>query len=371
MAKIEVGSEVNSYQLLEHIGVGSSGEIWKAIGKGGQTVAIKFMRENLLTSRNASKHRERLEREVNALKTLNHPNIPAIYEWDLQSEQPFFVMEYIDSPSLDKLILRGELVKQNIRKRTNIIVKIASALALAHKHDIIHRDIKPGNINGVDKPYLMDFSIALAAENRDKTSFNIGTSIYMPPDFDAPDAIGDAWSFAVVAYEILFGRHPIFDYNDPIIKKGMYARFEAKKRLDDGKWVKPTTIPKDQLPDDLKQADLAQLDTIFTKALGARNVRYTDLTQFAEDVEKAVFVPANTAAKEADAALAPKAVTGPLVADASAQGVAATNVGIGVGATYVVAGPASMLVLAFSVAMAIAVTISIVLFAISSLITPR
>ena len=114
MAKIEVGSEINSYQLLEHIGVGSSGEIWKAVGKGGQTVAIKFMRENLLTSRNASKHRERLEREVNALKTLNHPNIPAIYEWDLQSEQPFFVMEYIDNPSLDKLILRGELIKQNI-----------------------------------------------------------------------------------------------------------------------------------------------------------------------------------------------------------------------------------------------------------------
>jgi serine/threonine protein kinase len=367
MIKIEVGSEINNYQLLEHIGVGSSGEIWKAVGKGGQTVAIKFMRENLVSSRSASKHRERLEREVNALKKLNHPNIPAIYEWDLEAERPFFVMEFIDSPSLDKLILRGELTKQNIRKRVNIIIKIASALALAHKNDIIHRDIKPGNINGVDKPYLMDFSIALAAENRDMTNFNIGTSIYMPPDFDAPDAVGDAWSFAVVSYEILFGRHPIFDYNDPIIKKGMYARFEAKKRLDDGAWVKPSKIPKDRLPDDLKQADLAQLDTVFTKALGARNVRYTDLTQFAEDVEKAIFVPGNVAAKAADETLVPKAVEAPPVV-AEAQGVPATNVGMAVPVGQVVASPASLLVLGFSVAMAVAVTISIVLFAVASLL---
>lgn len=364
MMKIEAGAEVDNYQLLEHVGVGSSGEIWKAMSPGGQTVAIKFMRENLVSSRSASKHRERLEREVNALKTLNHPNIPAIYAWELESERPYFVMEFIDSPSLDKLILRGELVKQNIRKRVNIIKNVATALSLAHKNDIIHRDIKPGNINGVDKPYLMDFSISLAAENRDMTNFNIGTSIYMPPDFEAPDAIGDAWSFGVVAYEILFGRHPIFDYDDPIIKKGMYARFEAKKRLDEGEWVKPTTIEEPQMPADLKMADLGQLDTIFTKALGARDVRYTDLTQFAEAIESAVFIPENTVAAAAEAELAPKpevpedAEVGELDAQA-----APTTTAAYIPAGQVMTSPASMLVLAFGVAMAIAVTLSIVLLA--------
>ncbi|MDQ7024081.1 MAG: serine/threonine-protein kinase [Anaerolineae bacterium] len=368
MMKIESGAKIDNYELLEHVGVGSSGEIWKAMGAGGQIVAIKFMRENLISSRSATKHRERLEREVNALKTLNHPNIPAIYEWDLESERPYFVMEFIDSPSLDKLILRGELVKQNIRKRLTIIKNVASALSLAHKNDIIHRDIKPGNINGVDKPYLMDFSISLAAENRDMTNFNIGTSIYMPPDFEAPDAIGDAWSFAVVAYEILFGRHPIFDYDDPIIKKGMYARFAAKKRLDDGEWVKPTTIEDPQMPDDLKLADLEQLDAIFTKALGARDVRYTDLTQFAEDIENAIFISQNTVATAADVEVAPMpdsaedGAVGTLEAQAAPTGITT--------AAYsptgqVVSNPASMLVLAFGVAMAIAVTLSIVLLAIA------
>jgi serine/threonine-protein kinase len=279
-------------------------------------------------------------------------------------------MEFIDSPSLDKLILRGELVKQNIRKRINIIRSVASALSLAHKNNIIHRDIKPGNINGVDKPYLMDFSIALAAEKTDMTNFNIGTSIYMPPDFEAPDAIGDSWSFAVVAYEILFGRHPIFDYDDPIIKKGMYARFEAKKRLDDGAWVKPSSIAEPQLPEDLRKADLKRLDDIFTKALGARDVRYTDLTQFADDVENAIFVPENTAAAKADAALSQRGgkrttteVT-MVAADGEAVPVTAQTVAY-VPTGQIVASPVSMLVLAFSVAMAIAITLSIVLLAVA------
>jgi len=303
--KLEVGTHIKQYELQERIGIGSSGEIWRA-ARNGQTVAIKFMRDNLLASKSAEKHRERLEREVHALQTLNHPNIPALYEWDLEFERPYFVMEYIESPSLDKLLLRGELVKKSISKRMNIIKKVASALAQAHEHDIIHRDIKPGNINGVEKPYLMDFSIALAAENREMTNFNIGTSIYMPPDIDAPDALGDAWSFAIVTYEILFGRHPIFNYDDPIIKKGMYARFEAKKHLDTGDWFKPTKLTDDQLPDDMKNADLARLDEIFTKALGERIQRYTDLNAFARDVESAVFVAKNKAAMADVAANEPK-----------------------------------------------------------------
>lgn len=283
---LEPNTQVGRYILQEKIGVGSSGEVWKAYD-GNEFVAIKFMHDNLLASKSVEKHRQRLEREINSLKILSHPHIPALHDFDLEYARPYIVMEYVDSPALDTLLFRGELVKKSLGKRIHIIRSIASALSKAHENNIIHRDIKPGNINGVDRPFLMDFSIALAEEDRSKTNFNVGTSIYMAPDFDAPDELGDSWSFAVVAFEILFGRHPIFDYDDPAIKKGMYARFEAKRKLDSGEWFKPGTLG-DQIPEDLRKADFAELDAIFTRALGEREGRYTDLNAFAEDIARSV-----------------------------------------------------------------------------------
>jgi len=295
---LEANMQVAQYILQEKIGVGSSGEVWKALD-GTQIVAIKFMHENLLSSKSAEKHRQRMEREINSLKKLSHPSIPALYNFDLDYARPYLVMEYVDSPPLDKLIFRGDLVKKPLGKRIHIIRSVAAALHLAHQNDIIHRDIKPGNINGIDRPFLMDFSIALGEEDRSKTNFNVGTSIYMSPDFDAPDALGDSWSFAVVAFEILFGRHPIFNYDDPAIKKGMYARFEAKRRLDSGEWFKPTTLG-DQLPADLQNADLERLDAIFTRALGEREMRYADLNIFAEEMTESVNIGTSTQQKRVE-----------------------------------------------------------------------
>lgn len=293
--EIGPGAKIKNYELKSLIGRGASGEVWLA-QDAEKPVAIKFMNEHLLHSKSAAKHRERLEREVNAMKVLAHPNIPALYDYDLDAERPYMVMQYLDTPTYDQLISTGDMLRIPIERRLGIIHEVAQALTTAHQKGIIHRDIKPSNISGVDTPYLLDFSIALLTENRELTNVNVGTAIYMTPDGAAPDELGDSYSFALVAYEILFGRHPIFDYNDRDGQKGAFTRIQAFNRLKDEKWRIPSKLGPEELPPELAKADLAKLDEIFGNALGPREKRYKDLIAFANELRAAVLTPENVKA---------------------------------------------------------------------------
>lgn len=290
--ELSSGTQIKNYTLVQLLGRGASGEVWKATD-GTKEVAIKFMNEALMTSAAAAKHRHRLEREVKALTTLKHPNIPALYDYDLTFQRPYLVMQYIDSPPYERLIASGEMLRVPIRKRLELLMTVADALTVAHKAGIIHRDIKPGNINGTDIPYLLDFSIALEEEQIEHTNFNIGTTIYMTPDEEPPDRLSDNFSFALVAYEVLFGQHPIFPPDDKTRTMGAYARLQMLQRLKNRDWSLPSRIAKDRLPPDLMGADLAKLDAIFIKALSARDSRYVNLMEFVGDLKSAILIPAN------------------------------------------------------------------------------
>jgi serine/threonine protein kinase len=286
------GTQIKHYTLVQLLGKGASGEVWKATD-GTQEVAIKFMNEALMKSAAAAKHRQRLEREVKALTTLNHPNIPALYDYDLNFSRPYLVMQYIDSPPYERLIATGEMLHVPIRKRLELLTTVAGALSAAHDAGIIHRDIKPGNINGTEKPYLLDFSIALEEEQVEHTNFNIGTTIYMTPDEEPPDRLSDNFSFALVAYEVIFGQHPIFPPKDKTRNMGAYARLQMLQRLKSRDWSLPSRVAKEQLPSDLMGADLLKLDMIFSKALSARTTRYTNLLDFLADLKNAILIPQN------------------------------------------------------------------------------
>lgn len=286
------GTQIKHYTLLQLLGKGASGEVWKATD-GTRDVAIKFMNEALMKSAAASKHRQRLEREVKALTTLNHPNIPALYDYDMNFSRPYLVMQYIDSPPYEHLIATGEMLHVPVRKRLDLLMIVADALTTAHDAGIIHRDIKPGNINGTEKPYLLDFSIALEEEQVEHTNFNIGTTIYMTPDEEPPDRLSDNFSFALVAYEVIFGRHPIFPPKDKTRNMGAFARLQMLQRLKSRDWSLPSRVPKEQLPPDLMGADLVKLDMIFIKALNARPLRYVNLLEFVSDLKSAILIPQN------------------------------------------------------------------------------
>src|SRR5262245_32151596 len=179
--KLATGTTVKTYTLDELLGLGAAGEVWKA-HDDTKTVAIKFMNPKLLQEQDAEKHRVRLQREVDALTRLQHPNVPTLYDYDLQYERPYLVMRYIGGDTYDKLIARGEMLNINLSQRFHMISELAQALTAAHNLGIIHRDVKPANMIGIENPYLLDFGISLKAENMNETMRNVGTALYMAPD---------------------------------------------------------------------------------------------------------------------------------------------------------------------------------------------
>lgn len=276
------GARVKDYILERQLGKGASGEVWKAYDET-KTVAIKFMNESLMTSASASKHRERLIREVESLRRLQHPNIPTLYDYDLDYKRPYIAMRYVGGDSYDRLISSGEMLKIPLERRLEMIRDIAFALTAAHEAGIIHRDIKPANLTGIENPYLLDFSISLESEDVEHTQRFVGTTLYMSGDGVA-DRLSDSYSFAVVVYEMLFGRHPIYQLGDSI-----FNQFIAEMRMQNRQWSFPSAIPQSQLPADLQQADLRRLDVIFERAMGRRETRYADLREFVRDLRSAIL----------------------------------------------------------------------------------
>jgi serine/threonine protein kinase len=282
--ELRPGTQIKSYILQEMLGRGAAGEVWRAV-QTGREVAIKFV------NMGDEKYRKSLEAEVKALRKLQHPHIPALYDYDLRGERPYIVMQHIDGMTYDHLIASGELLRVPVAKRLDALQAIAEAVTAAHKRGIIHRDIKPSNVSGIENPYLLDFGIALESWRSSRAQPQVGTAIYMSPEGQA-DVLSDHYSFALLAYEVLFGRHPIFT-PETIGKTVQETRQMAGIRLRLGDWRWPSRVPQPELPGDLYGANLEWLDIIFVQALGPRESRYPDLLRFVADLREAILTPEN------------------------------------------------------------------------------
>jgi serine/threonine protein kinase len=279
MTELQPGMQIQGYVLQERVGRGAAGEVWRAV-ENEREVAIKFV-----------SYRANLEAEVKALRKLKHPHIPTLYDYDLRGERPYLVMQHIGGLTYDRLIASGELLRIPAVKRLDALEAIAGAVLAAHQRGIIHRDIKPSNISGIETPYLLDFGIALESWHSGQAQAQVGTAVYMPPDGQA-DVLSDNYSFALLAYEVLFGRHPIFT-PETIGKSVQETRQIAGERLRQGDWRWPSRIAQPELPGDLYGANFERLDTIFVQALGPRESRYTDLLRLVADLREAVLIPEN------------------------------------------------------------------------------
>ncbi|MBZ0309332.1 MAG: serine/threonine protein kinase, partial [Anaerolineae bacterium] len=283
---IKSGIEFQKYLLQTKLGDGASGEVWKARDtRQPRFVAVKIMRDYLAQSQNPI-HRERFKREIAAMKLLGeHPNIPAFYEGDGNFKLPFFVMQFIGGEGVDTILDTGTVKNIPALKRVDIISQIADALSYAHNAGYIHRDIKPGNIKiiGDDTAFLMDFSVAFEEENMAETQLGIGTPLYMPPEV-FPSRAGDIFSFALVAYELLYGIHAIFRPTDRITTAAE-AKVLMDERLRNKTWNHPTHTPMLQP----LNVDLEGVDRVFEKALAYKpDERYQSPQELANELRKAV-----------------------------------------------------------------------------------
>jgi predicted ATPase len=213
-----VGSTVSHYQVIEKLGGGGMGVVYKAEDTDlGRMVALKFLSDDVAQDTQAL---SRFQREAKAASALNHPNIVTIYELGHLDGTPYIVMELISGETLRALTSSGPLP---FRKAIAIASQIAEALAKAHETGLVHRDLKPENLmvaaDGTAK--ILDFGLAklrdLAPDSESSTSLTdpgtiMGTVGYMSPEQangGTVDFRSDQFSFGAVLYEMVHG-HPAF-----------------------------------------------------------------------------------------------------------------------------------------------------------------
>ena len=215
-----IGKIISHYKILEKIGEGGMGVIYKAQDtKLKRMVALKFLPPELTRD---SEAKLRFMQEAQTASALEHNNICNIHEIDETDDgRTFISMAYYEGETLKERIEREPLT---VDEAINIAIQIAEGLAKAHSKNIIHRDIKPGNIfitkDGVVK--ILDFGLAkLKGQGKlTKTGTTIGTVAYMSPEQARGkdvDNRSDIWSLGVVLYEMLTGQLPFKGAYDLVI----------------------------------------------------------------------------------------------------------------------------------------------------------
>ena len=207
------GADRPGYDLLEPLGEGGMGVVWKARQtKLNRLVALKMV---LGEQRAGSKELIRFLAEAEAVAAVKHPHVVQVYEYGEASGRPFLAMEYLPGGSLaDRLKQTGRL---DPKAAAELVATLAAAVQAAHDLGIVHRDLKPGNVlyDEHGEPKVTDFGLAKRAGGSDLTATQavMGTPAYMAPEqargdtkFVGPQA--DVYSLGVILYECLTGTRP-------------------------------------------------------------------------------------------------------------------------------------------------------------------
>jgi len=205
--------ELGDYQLLEEVGRGGQGVVFRARQKGlNRTVALKVISLGQWASK---AHLKRFRLEAEAAARLEHPGIVPIHEVGERDGSCYFSMKFVEGGQLDEVVRQTPM---SIRQAAELMAKVARVVHYAHEHGILHRDIKPGNIllDAKGEPHLTDFGLARLVETEStmtRTLDVLGTPSYMAPE----QAVGnnaaissatDVYGLGAVLYQLLTGQPP-------------------------------------------------------------------------------------------------------------------------------------------------------------------
>jgi tRNA A-37 threonylcarbamoyl transferase component Bud32 len=213
------------YRLESLVGRGGMAQVFRAKDEQtGETVAVKQLLTELTTDKIIL---ERFQREGLSLRDLSHPNIVRFIDFFHEAEHQYIVMEYVRGGTLSELLHR-EGRGLPVTVAVSIMTGLFDALAHAHRHNVVHRDIKPGNVLLTTDytPRLADFGVArIVTEHRmTETGLVLGTVPYMSPEAcsgEAVSAASDLWSAGVVFFELVTGFLPFNGPNPASIINGI------------------------------------------------------------------------------------------------------------------------------------------------------
>ena len=214
-AALVSGTLLGRYRLLDIIGEGGMGEVWKAHDANlDRDVAIKLL---LRGSLDDATKRERFRREAIVLSRLSHSGIATIFDFDARDGCDFLVMEYVPGGTLEARLASGPMAINDV---LDLGITLCAALDNAHRSGFLHRDLKPANValTSEGQPKILDFGLARLLSNAQggghltQTGMIVGSLPYMAPEQllgEADDARTDVYALGVLLFEMVTGRRPL------------------------------------------------------------------------------------------------------------------------------------------------------------------
>jgi eukaryotic-like serine/threonine-protein kinase len=234
LSKVSAGSTIAHFELLEEIGLGASGMVWRARdARLDRIVAVKFPRQERLTDT----ERQRFLREGRAAAKLRHPNIVTLFDVGEDQGRAFIVSELVEGDNLRRWLDERQ---PSTRNAAELVAQLAEALHHAHEQGVIHRDLKPANvlIDGEGQPHITDFGLAKMTADTAMTleGHILGTPAYMSPeqargDVGKVDRRTDVYGLGAVLYEMLSGEPPFTGDVSSIVHQVIHVEPRTLRKL--------------------------------------------------------------------------------------------------------------------------------------------
>lgn len=209
-----LGQTLGEYKLLECIGTGGAGAVYRAYhGRLNRDVAVKVLPAPLESDDRLVK---RFEREAKIISQLQHPHIISVFDFGVAHDYHYLVMPLLKGGSLEDRILNPDIGHMEPSEVADVLLALGKALDFAHSHGVVHRDVKPSNVmfDGDGNVYLADFGtarLAAATSKLTETGTTLGTPAFMAPEqWAGNQAVGatDQYALGIMAYQLITGRSP-------------------------------------------------------------------------------------------------------------------------------------------------------------------